>query len=223
MTQSKLDVCLDQGKDEAWAYVFESLIKGREQQVQWELRETVCCHYWWLTGVLWELEGELGWEAGDREWDGDTYMPRPTRTSWAGLKKFIFRLSETPRSEVIPHMLVSVDDPANLSLEARTFRRLMERTDQDMQRAVWYMYDRILTIGTVYQLAAAREFFRMAEAGSRFLAVCGMILILARKLDPLKAAQEQTMLRHFQATRPTSAYSAINCTRPTEGVAVNAA
>lgn len=216
-----LDVCLNEGGEEAWSYVFESLLKGRREQVQQELREVVCTHYWWLTGELWELEGSLGWEAGHREWD-DSYMPPEEPGAWAKLKRFLRQLAETPRSEVIPHMLMTVDDETNVSLEARTFRRLMERTDEDMHRAVWFIYDRILRIGTVYQLGAAREFFRMAETGSRFLAVCGMVLILVRRLSRLKATQEHVMLRRFRAARPANPYSAISCTEVPAQIAVNA-
>jgi hypothetical protein len=188
------------GREAALNYLEFLLVNNDIDRLQGELRGLVCNHYWWLAGELYDVEGKLGWCPGHLDDDEDHDLDLVKAED--GLRDFICLLTEIPKSDAVEDLISTAFDYTNVTLEARAVRYVLDKAEAwNPNVSIWYVYDRIVAKGTVYQIAAAREYlyYYTENKGDPNVALAGLVLILARRLDQHKVKAEVSLLKRFES------------------------
>jgi hypothetical protein len=205
----------------AWQAFAKMLMKEGAATAHKELRKTVCEHYWWLSGELYDLEGDLGWSAGFHSWEGDSYFPIPQPNPAARLHRFIDCLAELPFSSSVSHLKQLYRSKVNpKALEPRMIQFLFTKFPGHPEEAVAFAYNRIATVRSEYELGAARPFLRLSlDDGLHLSALAGLVMILCRGLSQLTVRADMVKLVRFG--RGQSFYLAADVPDYTESLQIN--
>lgn len=171
-----------------------------------ELRRTVCLDYCWLVSELFELEGDLGWGPGHREFEED-YLPPRVLSSQAHMETFLNTLERVRKDTTIRDLLnQSINDKRSAQIaKCLTARRVMR------SGVVQLMYSRVAMYRSAYTLGGARMYLSMwTDEGQYAIAVAGLINLLHNPLSKLSVGAE-TVRRKLDLP-----HNRVNFTRPSE-------
>ena len=151
-----------------------------------ELRKTVCLDYSWLVSELFELEGDLGWGPGHREFEED-YLPPRVLSSHAHMETFLNTLERVRKDTTIRDLLnQSINDKRSAQIAKCLTARQVMRSD-----VVQLMYSRVAMYRSAYTLGGARMYLSMwTDEGQYALAVAGLINLLHNPLSKLAVGAE---------------------------------
>ena len=165
------------------------------------LRFLVARDYGWLASELFEIEGELGWGPGHREWDGD-FFPPPTTESSAHMMTFLRTLATVRRDTELMELLTAAARGTWHTPAGRFIERAVHVRETSRSGIIQYFYGKIATRHSEYTLGAARIYLAMWTQQRRFkLAVSGLIRLLFQPLTRL-GVRAETVLRRTRRTFP---------------------
>jgi len=163
------------------------------------LRAVVCRDYGWLASELFEIEGELGWGPGIREYDGEFFPPR-TPSSTALMQTFLNTLTrarkDTELTEMIRLARLGVTKDKATALLAVS----LAAKEVDWHKLIHHFYGRVSELRDTYTLGAARMYLALWTQQHNFaVAVAGLIRLLVKPLSKLWVRAE-TVRRKFSHT-----------------------
>lgn len=207
--------CIVNGEPDAtWQYVFGELAQGRKEKIKSELQKLVCRRYWWLTGELFLLYGELGWGPGHREWEG-TFLPDPVEDALDRLRNFVRDLTSLPESSRVQAVLDDYMGEAR-SKTAQILNLVLAGTDAGLLKPFILLYEKVMQRCTIYEIGAARMYCDQYIEGEHDTAFSGFALLLTAGLNRLKVRHRSVKLRRKrqqQMCLPVAYLGASACTQ----------
>ena len=161
-----------------------------------DLRRTVCTDYCWLVSELFELEGDLGWGPGHREFEED-YLPPRVLSSHAHMETFLNTLERVRKDTTIRDLISGAitDKRADQISKCLTARKVVQGD------VVQLMYSRVAMYRSAYTLGGARMYLSMwTDEGQYALAVSGLINLLYNPLSKLSVGAETVRRKLVLAT-----------------------
>ena len=160
-----------------------------------KLRRIVCLDYCWLVSELFELEGDLGWGPGHREFDED-YLPPRVLSSHAHMETFLNTLERVRKDTTIRDLISgAITDKRAAQISKCLTARKVVQSD-----VVQLMYSRVAMYRSAYTLGGARMYLSMwTDEGQYALSVSGLINLLHNPLSKLSVGAE-TVRRKLSMT-----------------------
>lgn len=184
-----------------WRHVRQMPGEENIRQFRERLHLIVGRDYRWLASELFEIEGELGWGPGVREWGGDGYPPA-TAASAAMMETFLRTLESSQKDDTL---ILSLWD-ASRGRVTDTFSRMLTKylkvRDVNRHAVIQHFYARVATTRSVYTLGAARIYLLLWLRQRRFkLALAGLLHLLLHPLNKLVVRAETVRRRKHSAFR----------------------
>lgn len=175
-------------------YDEDTVISSVVSEFREKVRMTVARDYPWMVAELFEIEGDLGWGPGFREYD-DEYSCFPERTWYANAKMLTF-LKTLEHCEKDNALVQAIQEAKGMPTRklATMLRRFMEKTDKNDYeefRAICKVYGLIATRRSEYTLGGARIYFALYTEQKKFLlALAGLLRLFYSPLVKVKVDAE---------------------------------
>ena len=169
-----------------------------------ELRFQVARNYGWLAGELYNLEGELGWSSGNREWDDDEEYPPPTEKSGAYMKTFLNTLKSVRKDDELVQIIQdAINNKCTDKIRKNVCKCLAPR-EASKSMVIQHFYDSISRRGNLYTIGAAR-IYRSTWVDQRqyVIALAGLVRLLFQPLKRLMVRSETVKRRLMNLTPRT--------------------
>ena len=159
------------------------------------LRFLVALRYGWLAAELFDIEGELGWGPGHRDWE-EALFPPPTEDSNAHMRTFLKTLESVRPDEGLEEMLRDAANGLWRNLAGKNLVRVFKARLVRRSGLITYFYGKVAEMHDAYTLGAARIYLALWTQQHKFrLSLAGLVRLLFNPLTAVGVRAETVQRR----------------------------